>query len=114
MSDSHELSLLESIPDLDGRTSGVLLNSDNYQALQFLLARYEKQVQSIYIDPPYNTDASPIMYKNGYKDTLKALEKCFVSISRFRFRRRNSTVGGLLQSSASSMAYIEIHSAICS
>ncbi len=61
--------LLESIPDLDGRTSGVLLNSDNYQALQFLLARYEKQVQSIYIDPPYNTDASPIMYKNGYKDS---------------------------------------------
>lgn len=61
--------LLESIPDLDEQTSGVMLNSDNYQALQLLLTRYEKRLQSIYIDPPYNTDASPIMYKNGYKDS---------------------------------------------
>lgn len=43
--------------------------SFNYQALKLLLTRYEKKLQSIYIDPPYNTDASPIMYKNGYKDS---------------------------------------------
>src|SRR5205814_69559 len=24
------------------------------------------QVQSVYIDPPYNSDAGPISYKNGY------------------------------------------------
>ena len=66
---TFKYSLLESIPDLDKQTTGVMLNSDNYQALQLLLSRYEKQIQSIYIDPPYNTDASPIMYKNGYKDS---------------------------------------------
>ena len=66
---TFKFALLESIPDLDEQTSGVMLNSDNYQALKFLLTRYEKKLQSIYIDPPYNTDASPIMYKNGYKDS---------------------------------------------
>lgn len=66
---AFKFALLESIPDLDEQTSGVMLNSDNYQALRLLLARYEKRLQSIYIDPPYNTDASPIMYKNGYKDS---------------------------------------------
>lgn len=66
---TFKFALLESIPDLDEQTSGVMLNSDNYQALKLLLTRYEKKLQSIYIDPPYNTDASPIMYKNGYKDS---------------------------------------------
>ena len=66
---AFKFALLESIPDLDEQTSGVMLNSDNYQALRLLLTRYEKRLQSIYIDPPYNTDASPIMYKNGYKDS---------------------------------------------
>ena len=26
-------------------------------------------MKSVYIDPPYNTDASAILYKNGYKDS---------------------------------------------
>ena len=66
---TFKFALLESIPNLDEQTCGVMLNSDNYQALKLLLTRYEKKLQSIYIDPPYNTDASPIMYKNGYKDS---------------------------------------------
>ncbi|WP_298028643.1 site-specific DNA-methyltransferase [uncultured Dysosmobacter sp.] len=59
--------LLESIGDLDAQTSGVLLHSDNYQALRLLLERYRGRVQLTYIDPPYNTDASKILYKNGYE-----------------------------------------------
>ena len=31
--------------------------------------RYRGSVKCIYIDPPYNTNASAIMYKNGYKDS---------------------------------------------
>ena len=30
---------------------------------------YRERIQSIYIDPPYNTDASAILYKNNYKDS---------------------------------------------
>lgn len=59
--------LIAEIEDLDERTNGLLINSDNYQALQLLQERYRNQLQSVYIDPPYNTSSSEIMYKNSYK-----------------------------------------------
>ncbi len=59
--------LLASIEDLDEKTDGVLVNSENFQALNLLQARYREQVKCIYIDPPYNTAASEILYKNNYK-----------------------------------------------
>ena len=63
--------LLESLPfeDLEDAADGLLVHSENYQALRLLLERYKEQVKCIYIDPPYNTDASPIIYKNAYKDS---------------------------------------------
>lgn len=61
------LKLLASIADLDTTIHGVCFHSDNYQALQLMQERYREQAECIYIDPPYNTDASPINYKNGYK-----------------------------------------------
>jgi len=61
--------LLASFDDLDEQTDGLLIHSENFQALTLLSSRYAAKVQSIYIDPPYNTDASAIIYKNGYKDS---------------------------------------------
>lgn len=63
------LSLLSDKYDLDDSTDGVLIHADNFQALNLLQARYREQVKCIYIDPPYNTNASPIAYKNNYKDS---------------------------------------------
>ena len=54
---------------LDEQTNGVLIHGENFQALNLLQTRYSGQVQCVYIDPPYNTDASAILYKNGYKDS---------------------------------------------
>ena len=54
---------------LDEATDGLLIHGDNFQALNLLQARYREQVQFIYIDPPYNTDATQIIYKNGYKES---------------------------------------------
>ena len=59
--------LLAGIEDLDESTDGVLVHSENFQALQLMRTRYRGQVHSIYIDPPYNTDGSPINYKNNYR-----------------------------------------------
>ena len=59
--------LLASFDDLDGMTDGLLIHSENYQALNLLQEKYAEQVSCIYIDPPYNTSASEIIYKNGYK-----------------------------------------------
>ena len=52
---------------IDKHINGTLIHSDNFQALNLLQARYREQVKCIYIDPPYNTSASEIIYKNGYK-----------------------------------------------
>jgi len=61
--------LLKAIPDLDASLDGLLVHGDNFQALTLLRERYRAKVTDIYIDPPYNTDAAPIIYKNGYKDS---------------------------------------------
>jgi adenine-specific DNA-methyltransferase len=58
--------LLANINNLDDEIDGLLVNSENFQALRILSNRYIKQVQAIYSDPPYNSDAGPINYKNGY------------------------------------------------
>jgi len=59
--------LLASFDDLDEATDGLLVHSENWQALNLLTEKYREQVKCIYIDPPYNTAASEILYKNDYK-----------------------------------------------
>jgi len=61
--------LLASFDNFDEDTDGLLIHGDNFQALNLLKERYREQVKCVYIDPPYNTDASAIIYKNGYKDS---------------------------------------------
>jgi len=54
---------------LDDETDGIVFHSDNFHALQLIQEKYINGIQSVYIDPPYNTDASAILYKNDYKDS---------------------------------------------
>ena len=61
--------MLAAIDDLENETDGVLVHSENFQGLRLIEKSYERSVQCIYIDPPYNTDASAIVYKNNYKDS---------------------------------------------
>ena len=59
--------LVASIENLDEQTGGLMINGDNFHALLLLRNRYESSINCIYIDPPYNTDASKILYKNNYE-----------------------------------------------
>lgn len=59
--------LLASMENLDESTNGLMIHSENFQALNFLHNRYGKQVKCIHIDPPYNTSTSGFMYKNEYQ-----------------------------------------------
>lgn len=61
--------LLKGIDDLDLQTTGILIQGDNYQALRLLQNKYLEGIDVVYIDPPYNTNASEILYKNGYKSS---------------------------------------------
>ena len=59
--------LLAHIDDLDKNCDGLLIHSENFQALNLLQEKYHEKVQCIYIDPPYNAKTSEIAYKNTYK-----------------------------------------------
>ncbi|WP_322552771.1 site-specific DNA-methyltransferase [Priestia megaterium] len=61
--------VLSRINRLDEETNGVMIHSDNFQAINLLKKQYANKIDCIYIDPPYNTDATPILYKNGYKES---------------------------------------------
>lgn len=61
--------LLASIDNMDEQCNGLLINSENFQALEILQEKFQDKLDGIYIDPPYNTDATPILYKNSYKDS---------------------------------------------
>ncbi|MYA99166.1 hypothetical protein F4X90_05710, partial [Candidatus Poribacteria bacterium] len=61
--------LLSHFDDLDNETEGLLIHGENFQGLNLLTEKYRESLKAIYIDPPYNTDASAILYKNNYKDS---------------------------------------------
>jgi len=62
-SDSDEAISLHDLLD------GILIKSENWQALNLILERYRNKMQCIYIDPPYNTGNDTFLYKDKYKDS---------------------------------------------
>jgi len=65
--DTFTARLLASIENIDDQCDGLLIHSENFQALNLLQVRYREQVKCVYIDPPYNTSSSAIPYKNNYR-----------------------------------------------
>lgn len=65
--ESFKWKLITSINNFDEQCDGLLINSENFQALNTLIYRFENKIDTLYIDPPYNTAASEIMYKNEFK-----------------------------------------------
>ena len=61
--------LLASFDNLDGATNGLLVDSENWQALNLIREKYSGQVRCTYIDPPFNTDASQFMFKDTYQNS---------------------------------------------
>ena len=66
-SNAFKDALVESISDLDEQTNGLMINGDNYHALNLLQTKYFNQIKCVYIDPPYNAQSSEILYKNTFK-----------------------------------------------
>jgi adenine-specific DNA-methyltransferase len=64
-----ELDILAQFDDLDAALDGWLIHSENYQALNTMLPKYRSRVKCIYIDPPYNSESSEIIYVNNYKSS---------------------------------------------
>jgi adenine-specific DNA-methyltransferase len=66
-SEDFKLRLLASFDDLDEQCDGLLVHSENFQALNLLTERYWGQVKCVYIDPPYNTGTDGFAYKDTYQ-----------------------------------------------
>lgn len=66
-SEDFKARLFASIPDFDEQCDGVLIHSENFQALNLLRERYREQVKCIYIDPPYNTGSDGFIYRDNYQ-----------------------------------------------
>jgi|AntDeeMinimDraft_4_1070355.scaffolds.fasta_scaffold01807_3 adenine-specific DNA-methyltransferase len=55
------------LDDINSELGGVVINSDNFQALNLIKECYRESVDFTYIDPPYNTVHSKIAYKNQFE-----------------------------------------------
>ena len=91
--------LLATFDHLDANTDGLLIHGENWQALTLLRERFKGLIRCLYIDPPYNTGDSEILYKNGYlhsswltmmenrlaiaKPILAADPTCYIAIDDF-------------------------------
>jgi adenine-specific DNA-methyltransferase len=115
-SEDFKRRLLASFDDLDEQCDGLLIHSENFQALSLLRERYHQQVCCAYNDPPYNTEADrssgKFLYKDGYErsswisflydriaQTLPLLADdapFLVSIDEHEFGRLNELLGQLL------------------
>jgi len=63
--------LLEKLSEkenLDDLLDGILIKSENWQALNLLLEKYKEKIQTIYIDPPFKT-GKDFLYKDNYQDS---------------------------------------------
>jgi len=87
--DAFKDKLLASIENLDERCDGLLIHSENFQALSLMQERYREQVNCIYIDPPYNSPSSEIAYKNSYKHSswLSLMQDRLLSAQKFQDKK---------------------------
>lgn len=68
-----EYDILSLFDNLDDELDGTLIHSENYQALNTILAKYKDKVQTIYIDPPFNKEQNAdYLYNVKYKDSTWA------------------------------------------
>jgi adenine-specific DNA-methyltransferase len=59
--------VLAQFDDLEAEADGLLVNSENLQALRLLERTYREEVRCVYIDPPYNTGGDGFLYKDRFR-----------------------------------------------
>ena len=68
--DDLKARLLASVDRLDEHTNGLMVFSENYQALSLMHRRYNGKIIGCYIDPPFNLgENADYLYKVDYKDS---------------------------------------------
>jgi adenine-specific DNA-methyltransferase len=77
--------LLASFDNLDEAIDGLIINSENFQALNLLLEKYHKQIDCLYTDPPYNRGDDGFVYKDSYRHSswMSMLNDRLLSVKNF-------------------------------
>lgn len=68
-SEEFKDALMGEFDNLDEDTDGLLINSENFQALNLMQEKYKEKVDGVYIDPPYNTGSDGFLYKDSHMHT---------------------------------------------
>lgn len=61
--------LISSIQNFDDQCDGLIIHSENHQALNLVSNKLAQKVSCIYIDPPYNTGNDDFIYKDRYQES---------------------------------------------
>ncbi len=59
--------MLACFDDVEGTCDGLLVNGNNFHALNLIGPCYRKQITCVYADPPFNTNEATFIYKNEYR-----------------------------------------------
>lgn len=82
--EEFKFQFLNSSANIEELLSGTCINGDNYHAIRLLNEKFECKFQAMYLDPPYNAEASEILYKNSFKHSswITFLSTRFDSVHR--------------------------------
>ncbi|WP_408941405.1 DNA methyltransferase [Helicobacter sp. MIT 01-3238] len=73
LSKESRFALLSAFSDLESLLNGELIKSDNFQALNSIMPKYQGKIDLIYIDPPFNLgENASFDYKVNFKDSTWA------------------------------------------
>jgi len=104
-SEEFKAQLLDAIPNLDESLDGLVIHSENFQALNLIQQSYETSIDSAFIDPPYNTGGSDFLYKDQFQhsswysmveNSLDALGKLLAKTGLFSATINDKEVAGLV------------------
>lgn len=96
-SETYKWQLISSVENFDEQCNGLIINADNFQALQLINKRYTELIDCIHIDPPYNTATSGFLYKNTFQHSS------WISM----MENRLSSTNNLLSDNASYLCHID-------
>lgn len=68
LSISTKFSLINHFDGIDDQCDFLLINSDNFHALNLMEERFKNSIDLVYVDPPYNTENDRAKGKFLYKD----------------------------------------------
>ena len=73
--DEFRTTIEDQMENLDSRTGGVLIHSENIQAIRIIDRKYCGSIDCVHIDPPYNTATSGFLYPNTYQHSSWILRR---------------------------------------